>query len=217
MTPQEFENQCQITSKFISLDNFQSEFKSLDNIQSEILNCSKVSETLQSLIMQGKLRLHSRKCRCSVCRAEEKQQTETEMFCTICQDFEVRVGHETMQCPKIVCLKCGQKGHTKFHCLFNSENLPFPDEIFIKILGYLDLIDTMQCAQVSKKLRKICMEKSLNVLQNSFTYTVPPINGKTILEVKSQVCNNSVCINLVIKRVAYSFKSLVFLWSSQKS
>ena len=192
MTPQEFENQCQITSEFISLDNFQSEFKSLDNIQSEILNCSKVSD----LIMQGKLRLHSRKCRCSVCRAEEKQQTETEMFCTICQDFEVRVGHESMQCPKIVCLKCGQKGHTKIHCLFNSENLPFPDEIFIKILGYLDVIDTMQCAQVSKKLRKICMDKSLNVLQNSFTYTVPAINGKTILEVKCQVCNNSVYINL---------------------
>ena len=192
MTPQEFENQCQITSEFISLDNFQSEFKSLDNIQSEILNCSKVSD----LIMQGKLRLHSRKCRCSVCRAEEKQQTETEMCCTICQDFEVRVGHESMQCPKIVCLKCGQKGHTKIHCLFNSENLPFPDEIFIKILGYLDVIDTMQCAQVSKKLRKICMDKSLNVLQNSFTYTVPAINGKTILEVKCQVCNNSVYIDL---------------------
>ena len=58
------------------------------------------------------------------------------------------------------------------------------------------------------------MEKSLNVLQNSFTYTVPPINGKTILEVKSQVCNNSVYINLVFKRVAYS---LTFLWSSQKA
>ena len=191
MTPQEFENQSESESK--SLDNFQSEFKSLDNIQ---LNCSKVYETLQSLIMQGKLRLHSRKCRCSVCRAEEKQQTETEMFCTICQDFEVIVGHESMQCPKIVCLKCGQKGHIKFHCLFNSENLPFPDEIFKKILGYLDVIDTMQCAQVSKKLRKICMDKSLNVLQRSFTYTVPAVNGKTILEVKSEVCNNSVYINL---------------------
>ena len=216
MTPQEFENQCQITSEFISLDNYQSELKSLDNIQSETRNCSKVSETLQDLIMQGKLRLHSRKCHCSICRAE-KQQTETDMFCTICQDFEDRVGHETMQCPKIVCLKCGQKGHTKLHCLFNSENLPFPDEIFINILGYLDVIDTMQCAQVSKKLRKICMDKSLNVLQNSLPFTVPPINGKTILEVKSQVCNNSVCINLVFKRVAYSFKSLAFLWSSQKS
>ena len=208
MTPQEFENQSESESK--SLDNFQSEFKSLDNIQSEILNHFKVSETLQSLIMQGKLRLHSRKCRCSVCRAEETQKTETDMFCTICQDFEDRVGHETMQCPKIVCLKCGQKGHTKLHCLFNSENLPFPDEIFIKILGYLDVIDTVQCAQVSKKLRKICMDKSLNVLQKSFTYTVPPINGKTILEVKSQVCNNSVCINLVFKRVAYSLKSSDF-------
>jgi hypothetical protein len=185
MTPQEFENQCEITP----------EFKSLDNIQSEILTCNKVS-SLQLLIMLGKLRLHSHKCRCSICCAEEKQQMETEMCCTICQDFEVGVGHESMQCPKIVCLKCGQKGHTKIHCLFNSENLPFPDEIFIKILGYLDVIDTMQCAQVSKKLRKICMDKSLNVLQRSFTFTVPAINGKTILEVKIQVCNNSVYIDL---------------------
>ena len=189
MTPQEFENHCQITSAL----------KSLHNIQCEILNESGMPETLRSLINSGKLRLHSKKCRCFICRGEEKQQIEKANFCTICQDFEVRIGHGSMQCPRIVCLKCGQKGHTKIHCLFNSENLPFPDEIFLKILGYLDVKDTMQCYQASKRLQKICLDKSPNLLQRSFTFPVPAINGKTILKVKKQVIiylgfSNQICL-----------------------
>ena len=179
MTPQEFENHSQINSAL----------KSLHNIQCEILNQSKMPETIRSLVNSGKLKLHSKKCLCSICRKEKKYQVEEGRFCTICQDFEVRIGHESMQCqcPNIVCLKCGQKGHTKIHCLFETEILPLPDQIFLKIIGYLDVIDTIHCSQVSKRLQKICMDKSLNLFQRSFTFPVPAINGKTILEVNRKV------------------------------
>ena len=179
MTPQEFENHSHVNSAL----------KSLHNIQCEILNQSKMPETIRSLIDGGKLRLHSKKCRCSICSREKKQQVEKVKFCTICQDFEIIIGHGSMQCPRIVCRRCGQKGHTKIHCLFESENLPLPDQIFLKIIGYLDVIDTIHCSQVSKRLQKICMDKSLNLFQRSFTFPVPAINGKTILEVKKKVMN----------------------------
>ena len=39
------------------------------------------------------------------------------------------------------------------------ENLPFPDEIMLKILGYLNILDLAKCAQVSKQLMNICEDK----------------------------------------------------------
>jgi hypothetical protein len=39
------------------------------------------------------------------------------------------------------------------------ENLPFPDEIVLKILGYLNVFDLSKCAQVSKQLMNICEDK----------------------------------------------------------
>ena len=39
------------------------------------------------------------------------------------------------------------------------ENLPFPDEIILKILGYLNIFDLAKCAQVSKQLINICEDK----------------------------------------------------------
>ena len=39
------------------------------------------------------------------------------------------------------------------------ENLPFPDEIMLKILGYLNIFDLAKCAEVSKQLRNICEDK----------------------------------------------------------
>ena len=39
------------------------------------------------------------------------------------------------------------------------ENLPFPDEIMLKILGYLNIFDLAKCAQVSKQLMNICEDK----------------------------------------------------------
>ena len=115
---------------------------------------------------------------------------ETKKYCAICQDFEVSIGHKSVQCPKIVCLKCGQKGHGKVQCLFDIENLPFPDEILLKIIGYLNLVDLRKCAEVSKRLQKICMDKSLILFRSSNRRTCVKyhsINGKTILLVKCEV------------------------------
>ena len=39
------------------------------------------------------------------------------------------------------------------------ENLPFPDEIVLKILGFLNIFDLAKCAQVSKQLKNICEDK----------------------------------------------------------
>ena len=39
------------------------------------------------------------------------------------------------------------------------ENLPFPDEIILKFLGYLSFSDFVKCSQVSKQLHKICKDK----------------------------------------------------------
>ena len=36
-----------------------------------------------------------------------------------------------------------------------------PDEIILKILGYVDIITILRCAQVSKRINNICMEESL--------------------------------------------------------
>ena len=40
------------------------------------------------------------------------------------------------------------------------KNLPFPEEIILKILNYLNIFDLAKCAQVSKQLMNICEDKS---------------------------------------------------------
>ena len=42
------------------------------------------------------------------------------------------------------------------------ENLPFPDEIILKILCYLSAFDLAKCVQVSKRLNRICEDKTLD-------------------------------------------------------
>ena len=39
------------------------------------------------------------------------------------------------------------------------ENLPFPNEITLNILSYLDIFDLAKCAQASKQLMNICEDK----------------------------------------------------------
>ena len=46
--------------------------------------------------------------------------------------------------------------------MIDMESLPFPDEIVLKILGYLSLSQLIQCARVSKRLNNICEDRSLN-------------------------------------------------------
>ena len=51
-------------------------------------------------------------------------------------------------------------------CTIGMENLPFSDEIVLKILGYLSLGQLIQCARVSKRLNTICKDKSLSYRSN---------------------------------------------------
>ena len=83
------------------------------------------------------------------------------IMCYICQDFKLNIGHETKWCPKNTCKTCGQKGHAQMGCMVGKENLPLPDEIIIKIFGYLNLKDLDQCARVSKRIKQICLDNSL--------------------------------------------------------
>ena len=42
------------------------------------------------------------------------------------------------------------------------ENFVFPDEIVLKIFGYLGLSELIQCAKVSRRFNAICKDKSLS-------------------------------------------------------
>ena len=81
----------------------------------------------------------------------------SEKVCTNCQDFESNVGHEGIQCPNIICENCNKNGHIKVHCMLSLEDLPFPNEILLKIFICLDLKELVQCARVSKRIRDISM------------------------------------------------------------
>ena len=47
-------------------------------------------------------------------------------------------------------------------CVIGMESLPFPDEIMLKIFGYLSLGQLIQCARVSKRWNNICEDRSLS-------------------------------------------------------
>ena len=42
------------------------------------------------------------------------------------------------------------------------ENLQLPNEIVLKVFGYLSFGDLIQCAKVSKRFNAICKDKSLS-------------------------------------------------------
>ena len=126
-----------------------------------------------------------------------KKKEEREV-CWICQKFKLHVGHETKWCPSIICKKCGRSGHAKMGCMFEMENLPLPDEILLKILGYLNLGDLIECSKVSKRLKGVCMDKTLSYhtyhsaivhlsLQDEKTIINVLKNSPTILETEVEV------------------------------
>ena len=75
--------------------------------------------------------------------------------CYICVDFKKNVGHETKWCPKNICKKCGQNGHTKMDCMADFENFPLPNEILHIIFGYLNLNDQIQWSRVCKRFQEV--------------------------------------------------------------
>ena len=100
--------------------------------------------------------------------------------------------------------KCLQSAYTKMECMVGifigqasfyllepavntvlchmvgMENLPFPDEIVLKILSYLSLGELIQCARVSKRLNRICEDKSL-----SYRSSMLAMKALTVKERKS--------------------------------
>ena len=88
------------------------------------------------------------------------KEMATEEFCSYCQQWNV--DHQTPWCPQIICRKCGKNGHTILHCMVNFQTFPFPDEIILKIFGYLCSFELGNCAQVSKRWRRITLDRKLH-------------------------------------------------------
>ena len=66
------------------------------------------------------------------------------------------------------------------------ENLPFPDEIILKILSYLSVFDLSKCAQVCKGLKKICEDKEFQQygeLKNLFKNSNMKLTGNDLIMV----------------------------------
>ena len=45
--------------------------------------------------------------------------------CFECQDYMANIGHETINCPNLVCKNCGQKGHLRMNCMLKSMVKPW--------------------------------------------------------------------------------------------
>ena len=56
-------------------------------------------------------------------------------------------------------------------CMIGMESLPFPDEIVLKILGYLSVGQLIQCARVSKRWNNICKDRSLSYRSSMLVMT----------------------------------------------
>ena len=61
------------------------------------------------------------------------------------------------KCKKSV----NKSAHARNKRMAGMENLPLPDEIVLKIFGYLNLGQLIQCARVSKRFNNIVKDKSL--------------------------------------------------------
>ena len=74
----------------------------------------------------------------------------------------------------------------------DDQNFPVPNEIAIKIYGYLKTIDLSNCAQVSKRMRSLCFYQSLDYRQK-FSMAIlykrsGPFFTGTILPLLLQTC-----------------------------
>ena len=91
--------------------------------------------------------------------------------------------------------------------MIGTENMPFPDEIILKILRYLRLGELIQCARVSKRLNTICKDGSL-----SYRSSMLAMKDLTVKDRKS-------IIDMVIVRpdvTEVRISSITRKWSVQK-
>ena len=80
------------------------------------------------------------------------------------------------KCKKSV----NKSAHARNKCMAGMENLPLPDEIVLKILGYLDLGDLKKCARVSKRLNNICKDDSLRHIWLRYISSMPVMKKLTV-------------------------------------
>ena len=85
--------------------------------------------------------------------------------------------------------KCLQSAYTEMECMVGMESLPFPDEIVLKILGYLSFGQLIQCARVSKRWKNICEDRSLSY--RSSMLVMKKLNCSKQNWVSSVCCKNS--------------------------
>ena len=65
------------------------------------------------------------------------------------------------------------------------ESFPLPDEVVLKILGYLNLGDLIKCARVCKKLNNICKDDSLRYIWLRYVSSMPVIKTLTVKDHES--------------------------------
>ena len=80
------------------------------------------------------------------------------------------------KCKKSV----NKSAHARNKRMAGMENLPLPDEIVLKILGYLDLGDLKKCARVSKSLNNICKDDSLRHIWLRYISRMPVMKKLTV-------------------------------------
>ena len=111
------------------------------------------------------------------------QSEQTKILCQLFDlDFETETDKKCLQSAytKMECMVGIFIGQASFYlleptvntvlcCMVGMENLPFPDEIVLKILSYLSLGELIQCAKVSKRLNRICKDKSLSYRSSMLT------------------------------------------------
>jgi hypothetical protein len=62
------------------------------------------------------------------------------------------------------------------------ENFLFPDEIVLKIFGYLGLGELIQCAKVSRRFNTICKDNSLGYRSSMLIMKAIQSLGKKVME-----------------------------------
>ena len=73
--------------------------------------------------------------------------------------------------------------------MVGMKSLPFPDEIVLKILGYLSFGQLIQCTRVSKRWKNICEDRSLSY--RSSMLVMKKLNCSKQNWVSSVCCKNS--------------------------
>ena len=90
---------------------------------------------------------------------------------------------------------------------FADPNFPVPNEIVIKIYGYLNILDLSECAQVSKRMRNLCFHHSLEF---SWKFSMFILYKRTGPNSFLLYCN-AICCNLYKRAGIKNVKELIKL------